>query len=98
MQWLSEHLPESAAAALTAAATFFTKRIWSVGPRIAKLDAHLTKLDVRVAKLEGIAITREDFDELRMLLTASITNVGTRLEKRTDDIMLLLAKGNQERG
>jgi hypothetical protein len=80
--WLLEHIPES----LTAA--FFAVIGWWVQRKIARSEA----LEVRIQALERDKATKTDIDDLREHIDASITRSLARVETRTDEILLHLAR------
>lgn len=79
--WLAAHLPESVVTIIAFVTAWFTQRG-------ARLRAH----HKRIQKLETERVTREDFDELRESMNATFTNGMDRLERRTDEILLHMAR------
>lgn len=76
------HLPEAIGAASAAVGAWFAAR-----------GARLRALARRVTRLEKERVTRDDFDELRSSLTASISHNQQRTEERLDRIWEHLAGG-----
>lgn len=83
--WLAAHIPESFVVA------FFGLVGWWVQRKIAKTEA----LEARVLALEKDKVTRDDIDDLREHIDASITRSLARVETRTDEILLHLARDSR---
>lgn len=81
--WLANHVPESVVAFILAIVGWFAQRA------IAKVDAH----EARIASLERVTVTKDDFDELRESVVAQIANNQTRTEDRLERIWQHLAGG-----
>lgn len=82
---LLQYIPEGIATAFVAVVGFFGRReLKRIDGAHASNSDEIGKLDTRVGALERFSVTRQDFDELRGSLTASIVNVGVRLENRID--------------
>lgn len=80
--WLLDHLPESLMGSVVGVIGWWMQR------KIARADA----LEARVQALERDKVTRDDIDELREHIDASITRSLARVETRTDEILLHLAR------
>lgn len=81
--WLANHLPESIWTAFGGLILWFAQRA------IAKVDAY----EARIASIERVAVTKDDFDELRESVVAQIANNQTRTEDRLERIWQHLAGG-----
>jgi copper homeostasis protein CutC len=83
--WLANHLPESLLG------IFATLVGWLAQRAINKVDAQ----EERIAALERDKVTKENIEELRESMNASITHAFARVETRTDEILLHLARRDQ---
>lgn len=68
---------------------------WALGAWLTVLSWVGVRQVSRIDELEKDRVTRNDFDELRHSLTASITNAQERTEARLDKIWEHLAKGDR---
>lgn len=83
--WILDHLPESIVAAFVGLVGWLAQRA------IRKVDAQ----EARIALLERDSVTKETIDELRESMTSSITHAFARVETRTDEILLHLARDDR---
>jgi hypothetical protein len=81
-EWLENHLPESVLAAMFAIVGWWIQR------KIARSEA----LEARIAALEKDGAKRGDIEALREHIDTSITRAVARVETRTDEILLHLAR------
>lgn len=79
--WLLEHMPESVTAVFLAISAWFAQR-----------GARLRGIGRRVSKLEQDRVTREDLELLRGRMEDAFTTGIERVERRTDEILLHLAR------
>lgn len=87
-QWLRDHWPEGLVLAVLGLLRWLGVR------EVNRVDKAIEDHEERLGVLEKDHITREDFDELRSSLTATITNTAERAENRLD----LILKHLLERG
>jgi hypothetical protein len=80
--WLLDHLPES----------FVTAFLGALGWWVQRKVAHADALEKRVAALESDQVTSGDISALREHIDRSISGSLARVEQRTDEILLYLAR------
>lgn len=73
---ITQHWPEGLVATMTGLLTFFSRRELKRND-----DRHLAH-EQRLKQLEGEVITKNDFDELRSSMTASMTNLADGIDRR----------------
>lgn len=96
-EWLAQYVPEAIATSFVAVVGFFGRReLKRIDSAHATNSGEIGKLGARVGALERSTVTRADFDELRGSLTASITNVGTRMEQKLDQQTALRDKQTED--
>ncbi len=81
-EWLKQHLVGVGIAGLLALIAWLLRR------GVGKVDGH----EARIAGLEKDRVTRDDLDELRASLTATVAHAQERTETRLDRILERLAK------
>lgn len=80
--WILDHLPEAFVTSL------LTALGWWVQRKIARSEA----LEARITALERDKVTKADIEDLRESMNHTITLGNTRIESRTDEILLHLAQ------
>lgn len=80
--WLEAHVPESVLAALLSLVGWWVQR------KIARSE----RLEERVAALERDKVTKADIRDLRESMEDTVTRSSARVESRTDEILLHLAR------